>query len=123
MCFDDDSHPPIPLSENSSARAEEQRLTAADGSSFMAYLATPGDEATAQVVILPDVRGLHNFYKELAMRFADVGTRALVFDYFGRTAETDERTEVFEYMPHVQQMTQEGFRLDLEAAIDAVRSG
>jgi carboxymethylenebutenolidase len=35
-------------------------------------------------VILPDVRGLHPFYEELALRFAERGIDALAIDYFGR---------------------------------------
>ena len=123
MCFDDDSHPPIPVSTDSGTRGEDLTLTAADGTRVAAYLATPGAPARAQIVVLPDVRGLHNFYKELAQRCADVGMRALVFDYFGRTAENDDRSEPFDFMPHVRQMTPETFGLDLDAAIDAIRRG
>lgn len=121
MCFDDDSHPPMPLSANSSARGEDITLTAADGTHFAGYLATPVGQAEAQVVILPDVRGLHNFYRELALRFADVGMRALAIDYFGRTASDSSRQEPFEYMPHVQQMNPETFGQDLAAAVSYVR--
>src|SRR5690348_7603157 len=123
MCFDDNAHPPIPLSENSGARGSDLRLTAADGTQLAAYLATPGDAATAQIVILPDVRGLHNFYKELALRFADVGVRALAIDYFGRTAENDSRAEPFDFMSHVVQMTPDTFGQDLAAAVEFLRSG
>ncbi len=123
MCFDDDSHPPIPILANSGAQGEDLTLTSADGTRFSAYCATPGGTPEAQVVILPDVRGLHNFYRELAMRFADVGIRALVFDYFGRTAGQGNRDNSFEYMPHVQQMTQATLGADLRAAIEYLRSG
>lgn len=123
MCFDDDSHPPMPLSDNSDASGEEVTLAAADGTRIAAYLATPGGQPHAQVVILPDVRGLHNFYRELALRFADVGMRALTIDYFGRTAENNERNNGFEYMPHVQQMTPESFGQDLTAAVSYLRAG
>jgi carboxymethylenebutenolidase len=118
MCYDDDAHPPIPLSEDSQARGEDVTLTAEDGNRFAAYLATPGGEPTAQVVILPDVRGLHRFYRELALRFADVGLRALAIDYFGRTARDVPRDDSFDYLPHVEQMTPEHFRADINAAID-----
>ncbi len=122
MCFGDDSHPPIPRPDGGSTRGEDMQLTAADGTRIAAYLATPGEAPRAQVVILPDVRGLHNFYKELASGFAGIGLRALVIDYFGRSAESDDRTEPFDYMPHVQQMTPETFGLDLDAAVKAIRS-
>lgn len=121
MCFDDDAHPPIPLSENSGAHGEAVSLTAADVALFSAYLATPEGTAQAQVVILPDVRGLHDFYRELALRFADVGIRALAIDYFGRTAFDQPRDESFDYGSHVQQMTSETFGADLDAALAYLR--
>jgi carboxymethylenebutenolidase len=123
MCFDDDSHPPILLSDNSGAEGEDIRLMSADETSVAAYLATPSGSAAEQVVILPDARGLHTFYKELALRFADLGMRALTFDYFARTAEDDDRTEPFDYMAHIQQMTPESFGVDLDAAVDSIRRG
>jgi carboxymethylenebutenolidase len=123
MCFDDDAHPPIPLSDNSGARGEEVSLTAVDGTRFAGYLAIPADTPTAQILILPDVRGLHNFYRELALRFADVGVRALAIDYFGRSASDDNRDSSFEYIPHVQQMTHEQFGADLAAAAAFLREG
>ncbi len=45
---------------------------------------------------MPDVRGLHNFYKELAQRFAETGIDSAAIDYFGRTAENDDRSDSFE---------------------------
>ena len=44
------------------------------------------------MVVLPDVRGLHQYYKELALRFAEVGVDAVAIDFFGRT-DTDGRPE------------------------------
>ncbi|HLJ67785.1 MAG TPA: dienelactone hydrolase family protein [Chloroflexota bacterium] len=123
MCFDDDSHPPISLSANSSARGEALRITAADGTRVAAYMATPGEGARSQVVILPDARGLHHFYRELALRFADVGIRALAFDYFARSAEDDDRSEPFDYRSHIQLMTPDTFAQDLTAAVDRIRQG
>jgi carboxymethylenebutenolidase len=123
MCFDDDSRPPIPITDNSTAHGEGVELTAADGTRFAGFLAEPGERAGANMLILPDVRGLHEFYRELAMRFADIGTRALVLDYFGRTAPDDTRDNSFEYMPHVQQMTQQTFGADVDAAIEFLQQG
>lgn len=123
MCFDDDSHPPMPLSVGSTARGEDVTLRASDGASVVAYLATSDGPVAGQVVLLPDVRGLHNFYRELALRFADVGIRAVVIDYFARSAPNSKRDDSFEYMPYVEQMTPETFRQDLEAAVAHVRSG
>ena len=43
------------------------------------------------VVILPDVRGLHPYYEALAVRFAEAGFHAVAFDYFGRTQGAAQR--------------------------------
>ena len=123
MCFDDDSHPPMPLSDGSSAWGEDVTIRSADGAEVRACLAASHGPVAAQVVILPDVRGLHNFYRELALRFADVGMRAIVMDYFARTAVNDNRDDTFEYMPHVEQMTPATFRQDLEATLSYLQSG
>jgi carboxymethylenebutenolidase len=77
----------------------------------------------AQVLIYPDVRGLHQFYKELALRFAEVGHTALALDYFGRTAGISSRDESFEYMPHVQQILLTTFFQDVSAALAHLHSG
>ena len=37
------------------------------------------------MLVLPDVRGLHTYYKELALRFAEVGVDSVAIDFFGRT--------------------------------------
>jgi carboxymethylenebutenolidase len=70
----------------------------------------------AGIVILPDVRGLHPFYEELALRFAENGVDALAIDYFGRTAGISRRGDGFEHMPHVDQVTWAGISADVRAA-------
>src|SRR5437764_4005555 len=116
MCYDDNALPPDPPGANGKAHGEDIELTAADGNRFAAYIAHPDHPTGAQVVIYPDVRGLHNFYKELALRFAEVGIEALAIDYFGRTAGLTSRDESFEFMPHVQQVQLNSFMLDVKAA-------
>jgi carboxymethylenebutenolidase len=69
------------------------------------------------------VRGLHGFYKDLAIRFAEVGVRALALDYFGRTAGRTARDDSFEFMPHVQQLRAPTFFTDAQAALDYLRRG
>ena len=68
------------------ARLGRVTLEAADGSPFRAFRARATTPNGAGIVILPDVRGLHPFYEELALRFAENGVDALAIDYFGRTA-------------------------------------
>ena len=86
-------------------------------------LSQPANPKAAQVLIYPDVRGLHQFYKELALRFAEVGYTALALDYFGRTAGISSRDKSFEFMPHVMQMQLTTFFQDVTAALDHLRSG
>jgi carboxymethylenebutenolidase len=121
MCYDSKARPPFPVERRGSATGEDLVLTAADGNRFMAYAARPEKPIGAQVIILPDVRGLHQFYKDLALLFAEAGVAALGLDYFGRTAGLEVRDDSFEYMPHVQQLQAAGFRADLTAARDEAR--
>src|SRR5205823_14024551 len=74
-----------------------------------------------QLVILPDVRGLHRFYKELAMRFAERGIDAVAIDYFGRTAGISPRDDSFEYQAHVPQMQMPAILADIRAALAYLR--
>jgi carboxymethylenebutenolidase len=121
MCYDDQAQPPLPPGQRAEARGEDIVLTAADGTRFAAYSASAGQPAAAAVIIYPDIRGLHNFYKELAMRFAEVGVPAVAIDYFGRTAGLSSRDEGFEFWPHVHQMTLETFEQDVRAAVEFAR--
>jgi carboxymethylenebutenolidase len=73
------------------------------------------------MVILPDVRGLHPFYEELALRFAENGVDALAIDFFGRTAGVGKRGDGFEHMPHVEQVTWPGVSADIRAAAQHLR--
>lgn len=121
MCFDDDAHPPIPVLADSHVTARAVHIPSDDEVAIMAYSAEPEHHSNAQVVILPDVRGLHSYYKELADRFAESGFRALAIDYFARTAPDENRSEGFEYMAHVEAMTPESFERDLLAAVRWLR--
>lgn len=116
MCYDTGSQPPLPPIAGGAARGEDLTLTAADANRFAAYLAVPEAPKGAQVLIYPDVRGLHGFYKDLADRFAELGITALAIDYFGRTAGLSTRDDAFDHAPHVQQIRWDTFRADVEAA-------
>src|SRR6266852_1463705 len=116
MCYDDNARPPFPPGESGSAYGEDIILTAADGNRFAAYIAHPANAGAAQILIYPDVRGLHQFYKELALRFAEKGITALAIDYFGRTAGITARDDSFEFWPHVQQLQFPNILADATAA-------
>ena len=123
MCYDDNARPPLPPGANGHAHGEELVLTAADGNQFAAYLARPSQPIGAQIVIYPDIRGLHQFYKELALRFAEVGITAVSLDYFGRTAGLTARNDDFDFWPHVQQLQAPGLIADIRAALASLESG
>lgn len=121
MCFDDDSRPPIPPIAGAAVDGRDLVLTASDGNRFAAYAADASTPDGAGIVILPDVRGLHPYYQELALRFAEAGVDAVAMDWFGRTAGVSPRGDAFEHMPHVQQTTWAGIRGDAIAAASALR--
>ena len=122
MCFDADSTPPVPPISGAAVSHDELVLEAADGNRVAAFAATPDDPKYAVIVVLPDVRGLYRFYEELALRFAERGYSAIAFDYFGRTAGAEKRGDDFEYMPHVQQTTQDGVQADVGACAEHLRA-
>jgi carboxymethylenebutenolidase len=122
MCFDADSRPPITPIAGAAVSHEDLVLQAADGNRFAAFDAVPHAPTGAGVVILPDVRGLYRFYEELALRFAERGIRAVVIDYFGRTAGTDKRSEEWDFMPHVDQTRSAGIQADIAAAVHRLRT-
>lgn len=123
MCYDDNARPPAPPGADGHAHGEDLVLTAADGNRFAAYLARPAEASRAQVIIYPDIRGLHQFYKELALRFAEVGVTALAIDYFGRSAGLTARNDDFDFMPHVQQTQLPTILADTRAALAQLDSG
>jgi carboxymethylenebutenolidase len=122
MCYGDDARPPLPPISGAAADHGDLVLTSADGTKFGAYFARAAEPSGAGMVVLPDVRGLHPFYKELAKRFAETGIDAVAIDYFGRTAGIGDRSEGFEYQPHFEKTTQENIAADVGAAIAHLRS-
>lgn len=123
MCFDLDSRPPITPMAGGSLDHARIVLTADDGNTFLAFRAHAAQPTGAGIVILPDVRGLHPYYEELAFRFAENGVDALAIDYFGRTAGTETpRDEAFEFWPHYERTTWAGLSADIRAAAADSRS-
>jgi carboxymethylenebutenolidase len=122
MCFDVDSEPPIPRISGAAVSHDDLVLGSADGNRFAAFRAVPDGDVSTGVVILPDVRGLYCFYEELALRLAERGHAAIAFDYFGRTAGVDKRPDDWDYMPLVQQLTQEQVQADVAACVGDLRA-
>jgi carboxymethylenebutenolidase len=73
-------------------------------------------------VILPDVRGLHGFYEELALRFGDAGVHAVAIDYYGRTAGIGSRGADFDHGAHFEHATDENVGRDVAAGVAHIRS-
>lgn len=121
MCFDHDSSPPIPPLSGAAVSHDDLVLEARDDNRVAAFAASPDEAARVGVVILPDVRGLYRFYEELALRFAERGYAAVAIDYFGRTAGVAKRDDEFEFMPHVEQTTQDGIQADVASAVAHLR--
>ncbi|MEV0620319.1 dienelactone hydrolase family protein [Nonomuraea sp. NPDC050404] len=123
MCHSTDSRPPAPPVQGEVASHEQFELTAADGNRLMAYRAEPAEPNGRGMVILPDVRGLHPFYRDLAVRFAEAGFRTIAIDYFGRTAGIGDRGDDFDFMTHVNQIAHDGVRADVKAATAELGGG
>jgi len=121
MCFDPDSRPPIVPIAGGALDSTDLVLEAADRNRFRAFRARATTASGAGVIVLPDVRGLHPYYEELALRFAENGVDPLAIDYFGRTAGSTTRGEAFEHMPHVEQLTWPGLAADVQAAAEHLR--
>lgn len=124
MCFDVDSQPPITPLHGVPVRTEELVLSAVDGTRFNAFAAHSDSvpPAEAGIVIMPDVRGLFSFYRDLAQRFAEAGIEAVAIDYFGRTAGLEPRDDSFDYMAHVAQTQPETISMDVASGVAYLRS-
>jgi carboxymethylenebutenolidase len=124
MCYEPAARPPLPPISGGAGTAEVEDLVlgSADGATFRVVSARARAAGAPGIVILPDVRGLHPFYRELAVRFAEVGVHATAIDYFGRTAGVGERGEDFDHMAHVRRTTPDEVAMDVAAAVTHVRS-
>jgi carboxymethylenebutenolidase len=121
MCFDHDSRPPIEPISGAAIDSEALVLEAADGNRLRAFSARGGERGGAGIVIVHDARGLHPYYEELALRFAERGVHALALDFFGRTAGAEERDADFDFMAHLRQVTFAGQTADLNAGVAYLR--
>jgi carboxymethylenebutenolidase len=122
VCFDLDSRPPIAPVSGGAVDHADVRVTAADGASFRALVARAAVPTGAGMIVLPDVRGLHPYYEELALRFAEAGIDAIAVDYFGRTAPDDDRGADFPFMDHVALTRYTTLAADVTAAAAALRA-
>jgi carboxymethylenebutenolidase len=116
MCYHGDARPPLAPVRAGVAVSGDMVMRSTDGSYFSAHFAHPDIPSPTGVVILPDVRGLHDFYRDLAHRFAEAGHHAVAIDYFGRTAGTNARADDFAFRDHVAQMDTSNVDRDVATA-------
>jgi carboxymethylenebutenolidase len=97
-------------------------LTATDGNRFRAYAARAATPSGAGVVVIPDPRGVHPFYKDLVTRFAQAGVDAVVIDYIDRTAGMVDRPENFDLRAAIGKTKPDEVAADVAAGIAYLRS-
>ncbi|HEU4438707.1 MAG TPA: dienelactone hydrolase family protein [Methylomirabilota bacterium] len=98
------------------------KLTSSDGTKLMAHAARAAKPTGAGMIVIPDVRGLHPYYKELADRFAEIGVDAVAIDFFARTAPSEDRSEKFDFMSQVSLTKPDQLQADIAAAAAYLRT-
>ena len=116
MCFPDGSLAPRAPFAGTAGDDRPLTLTAADGTVLMAHEARAAVPSGVGFVVLPDIRGLHAYYRELTVRLAECGWDAVAIDWFARTAPDDDRSDAFDWQAHVPLTTPEGIAADVQAA-------
>jgi len=122
VCHSDASRPPAAPGAVAAASDSPLALQSADGTRVLAHEARPTTPSGIGILVLPDVRGLHDYYRQLAVRFAETGAESVAIDWFGRTAHDDDRSEDFAFRPHVDQTTPEGIAADAAAGVAQLRA-
>jgi carboxymethylenebutenolidase len=122
MCYETTARPPYPPVAGGAATGDVITLKAADGNEFAAFSAKAETAGGPGIVVLPDVRGLHTFYEDLALRFAEAGVHATAFDYFGRTAGVGERADDFDFWPEVMKTQPDTIAADVAACVAHLRT-
>jgi carboxymethylenebutenolidase len=122
----DDVDPPAPAA----VREEERTLRAGDGAELREFLALPATGfRRGAVLIIHDIWGYTDFYKDLARRITQHGHAAALVDFFGRLGELPESMRAPERtgtrpdamaraVQRAQQLSDERFLADMQAAVD-----
>lgn len=118
-----DGAPPAPRDRaTGEVTSSAAKLTSADGTSVLSQLSVPegqGDARAGRVgfLVLPDIRGLHDYYRTLADRFAALGHPAVAIDWYARSAGTDDRSADFAWQPHFPDIQPADVDADAAAAV------
>lgn len=124
MCYEDGDLPPFPPIRGGADAFGEFSLVARDGVASNAFFAHPATPSHRGVVILPDFRGLSEFYKELAIRFAEAGVHAVTIDYYTREIGRDDRPvdDREFYSAMLQKTDKNAVDLEVAAAVEWLRA-
>jgi carboxymethylenebutenolidase len=113
---------------------QERQLAVGDGVSLREFLALPATGLRrGAVLIIHDVWGYTNFYKDLARRITLAGHAAALVDFFGRQGELPEEMRapertgtkpeaVARAMERAQQLSDERFLADMQDAVDDLQA-
>jgi carboxymethylenebutenolidase len=122
----DDVAPPAPAA----VREEERTIRAGDGADLREFLALPATGfRRGAVLIIHDIWGYTDFYKDLARRITQHGHAAALVDFFGRQGDLPESMRAPERtgskpdamaraVQRAQQLSDERFLADLQTAVD-----
>ena len=122
----DDVGPPAPPA----VREEERTIRAGDGADLREFLALPATGfRRGAVLIIHDIWGYTDFYKDLARRITRQGHAAALVDFFGRQGDLPESMRAPERtgtkpdamaraMQRAQQVSDERFLADMQTAVD-----
>src|SRR5438132_13548702 len=120
---DDGPRPAAALSE------EERSVRAGDGAALREFVAQPASGLRrGAVLIIHDIWGYTDFYKDLARRITQHGHAAAMVDFFGRQGDLPESMQAPERtgskpdamavaMQRAQQVSDERFLADMQPAV------
>jgi carboxymethylenebutenolidase len=111
-------------------REEERTIRAGDGADLREFLALPATGfRRGAVLIIHDIWGYTDFYKDLARRITQHGHAAALVDFFGRQGDLPESMRAPERtgskpdamaraVQRAQQLSDERFLADMQIAVD-----
>jgi carboxymethylenebutenolidase len=115
-------------------KEEERTLRAGDGAALREFVALPATGyQRGSVVIIHDIWGYTDFYKDLARRITGHGHAAVLVDFFGRQGDLPESMRAPERtgtkpdamaraVQRAQQLSDERFLADMQTAVDDLQA-
>jgi carboxymethylenebutenolidase len=127
----DDDDGPRPAA---AVKEEERTLRAADGAALREFVALPATGfRRGAVLIIHDIWGYTDFYKDLARRITGQGHAAVLIDFFGRQGDLPESMRAPERtgtkpeamaraVQRAQQLSDDRFLADMQTAVDDLQA-